>query len=134
MKKSNITIIISIIFVGLLIFFATNYSKVSFSTNTNLKNIEKNVNIENGKQIIKITAKGGYNPRHSIAKAGIPSVLRIDTKGTYDCTAIVRIPGLNILKNLPMYGVTDIDLGIQEKGIIEGTCGMGMYPFDIKFE
>ena len=28
----------------------------------------------------------------------------------------------------------DIDLGNQKLGILQGTCGMGMYPFEIDFQ
>ena len=93
-----------------------------------------NVSIENGKQIIEIRAKGGYRPTHSIAKAGLPTILRINTNGTFDCSSSVRIPSMGIGQNLPLSGTTDIDLGVQKVTTLQGTCGMGMYPFDIKFE
>ena len=85
-------------------------------------------------QIIEITAKGGYTPRKSIAKAGIPTILRLNTNGTFDCSSSVRIPSLDIFKNLPQSGTTDIDLGIQNVGTLNGSCGMGMYPFEIQFQ
>jgi len=94
----------------------------------------KNVSVIDGKQIIELKAKGGYRPAHTLAKAGMPTILRLNTSGTVDCSSALRIPSLNISKNLPLSGVTDIDLGIQNAGTIAGTCGMGMYPFDIKFE
>jgi len=93
-----------------------------------------NVTIVDGKQIIEITAKGGYLPRVSTAKADVPTVLRLNTQGTFDCSSSVRIPTLSISKNLPPSGVTDIDLGAQKVGTLDGTCGMGMYPFEIVFE
>ncbi len=93
-----------------------------------------NVSVIDGKQIIEIKAKGGYRPTHSIAKAGIPTTLRLNTNGTFDCSSSVRIPSMNINQNLPLSGTTDIDLGIQKVATLQGTCGMGMYPFDIKFE
>ncbi|MFA6355336.1 MAG: cupredoxin domain-containing protein [Candidatus Paceibacterota bacterium] len=93
-----------------------------------------NVSIIENKQIIEIQAKGGYQPRKSIAKAGIPTILRMNTSGTFDCSSSVRIPSMNIFKNLPQSGVTDIELGIQPIGILDGTCGMGMYPFEIEFQ
>ncbi len=91
-----------------------------------------NVTVVDGKQIIEITAKGGYLPRKSIVSAGIPTVLRINTKGTFDCSSSVRIPSMDISQNLTPSGVTDIDLGTLSKGIIDGTCSMGMYPFEIE--
>ncbi len=92
-----------------------------------------NVSVVDGKQIIEIRAKGGYQPRQSIAKAGIPTILRFDTNGTFDCSSSVRIPSLDISKVLPPSGVTDIDVGVQQIAKLDGTCGMGMYPFEIDF-
>lgn len=92
-----------------------------------------NVNMVDGKQIIEITAKGGYLPRNTVAKADVPTVLRFNTKGTFDCSSVVRIPSMDITKNLPPSGVTDIDIGSQKLATLQGTCGMGMYPFEITF-
>ncbi len=94
---------------------------------------ENNVTMQDGKQIIAINARGGYTPRSSVAKAGIPTIVRFNTSGTFDCSASVRIPSLNISKILPQTGETDIDLGIPVVGPLSGSCGMGMYPFDITF-
>lgn len=94
----------------------------------------QNVNIVDGKQIIEIHAKGGYQPRQSIAKAGIPTILRMDTSGTFDCSSSVRIPSMDISKTLPQTGITDIDLGTTKAGPLQGTCGMGMFPFEINFQ
>lgn len=91
-----------------------------------------NVSTVAGTQIIEITAKGGYQPRKSSAQAGMPTILRINTNGTFDCSSSVRIPSMDISKNLPQTGVTDIDLGKLSVGVLSGTCGMGMYPFEIE--
>ena len=93
-----------------------------------------NVSIVDGKQIIEINAKGGYQPRKSVAKAGIPTIIRFNTKGTFDCSSAVRIPSLNISKSLPQSGITDIDIGSGEPGKLKGSCGMGMYPFEVEFQ
>ena len=136
--KSNILMIVALILAVMIIFFAMNYtSDKPFVNDGGEKVIEENVNnvsIVDGKQIVEIKAKGGYHPVHSVAKSGIPTILRLDTNGTFDCSSSVRIPSMNISKNLPMSGTTDIDIGIQKVGTFQGTCGMGMYPFDIKFE
>jgi hypothetical protein len=95
---------------------------------------DNNVSIENGVQIIEIKAKGGYLPRVSVAKAGIPTIIRFNTKGTFDCSSSVRIPSMNLFKSLPQSGTTDIDLGTQPAGTLQGTCGMGMYPFEVEFK
>lgn len=92
-----------------------------------------NVTIVDGMQVIEIRAKGTFTPRRSVAKAGIPTILRFDTEGTFDCTSVVRIPSMNLTKNLPPSGSTDIDLGNPVVATLEGSCGMGMYPFEIEF-
>lgn len=93
-----------------------------------------NVSIVDGQQIITLSAKGGYLPGVSVAKAGIPTILRVETKGTFDCSSAIRIPSLKVAKNLPATGSTDLALGSLESGTIQGNCGMGMYPFQINVE
>jgi len=41
---------------------------------------------------------------------------------------------MNISRMLPQSGSVDIDLGIQKTGTLNGSCGMGMYPFEIEFQ
>lgn len=94
----------------------------------------ENVQITDGIQYITITAKGGYSPKVTQATAGIPTVLQVETKGTFDCSSALLIPGLDVSMYLPASGITDIDLGTPESGTLEGTCSMGMYRFDINFQ
>ena len=139
-SKKNLMIIIAIILAAVAIFFAINYTSKSSNADSNITENNKieenanNVSVIDGKQIIEIKAKGGFSPEHSVAKAGIPTILRISTSGTFDCSSAIRIPEMNISQNLPISGSTDIDIGVQKVGTFQGTCGMGMYPFDIKFE
>lgn len=129
MKPITIAIIIGGIIIAALIFLGNRNVNI-FQPTENIQN----VSVVNGKQIIEIHAKGGYTPRVSTAKAGIPTILRFDTNGTFDCSASVRIPSMNITQVLPNSGLTDIDLGSQKVGGLQGTCGMGMYPFEIRFQ
>ncbi len=92
-----------------------------------------NVTIVDGKQVVEIKARGGYQPRKSYAKAGIHTVIRFSTSGTFDCSSSVRIPSLNFYKNLPQTGKTDVDIGSPKISTLKGSCGMGMYPFEIEF-
>jgi len=92
-----------------------------------------NVTVVDGKQIIEIDVRGGYNPSKSIAKAGIPTSIRFKTRGTFDCSSSIRIASLNVNQILPQTGSTDIDVGSQAAGILNGTCGMGMYRFEVDF-
>ncbi len=126
-------VIISIIIAGAIIggsmLLVNSGSGSAFSADT----VANNVSIVDGNQMIVIHAKGGYQPRRSIAKAGLPSILRFDTSGTFDCSASVRLPSLGISRSLPLTGQTDIDIGIAKAGTFRGTCGMGMYPFEVEF-
>lgn len=92
-----------------------------------------NVTIVGGQQIIDITAKGGYIPRTSTAKAGIPTILRFHTSGTFDCSSYIRIPSMGLSKNLPSTGTVDIPVDAKAGPLI-GMCGMGMYPFQVNFQ
>ena len=95
--------------------------------------VTSNVTMEGEKQIVAIDAKGGYLPEVSAAKAGVPTIVRFNTTGTFDCSASVRIPSRDVSQVLPQTGTTDIDIGINQKGFLEGSCGMGMYPFQVEF-
>lgn len=128
MKATVLSIIIAIILIGGAIVLANNSRGTDSTANAN------NVSIVDGKQIIEITARGGYKPRNSVAKAGIPTIIRFETSGTFDCSSSVRIPSLNIFKSLPQSGSTDIDVGTQSVGKLVGSCGMGMYPFEVEFQ
>lgn len=93
-----------------------------------------NVEIKNGVQYITINAQGGYSPRTSSAKAGIPTKLIMKTNGAYDCSASLVIRSIGFQKILPQTGETEIDLGIKKAGeTTQGVCGMGMYNFSVNF-
>jgi plastocyanin domain-containing protein len=128
MKATIISIIAAAILIGGAFMLTRTGSDTGQVANAN------NVSIVDGKQIIEISAKGGYQPRKSIAKAGIPTIIRFNTKGTFDCSSSVRIPSMNISKSLPQTGSTDIDIGSQQVATLQGTCGMGMYPFEVEFQ
>lgn len=97
--------------------------------------VSQAVRVEDGTQIITITAKGGYSPRKVTAQAGLPSVLKVTTKGTFDCSSALVIPDLNYRTNLPPSGVTEISIPVQKAGAkLTGLCSMGMYSFDVVFQ
>lgn len=128
--KTTTAIIIAVIIIGGAILLINGRSGGTPAQQENIQN----VSVVDGKQIIEIKAKGGYTPRISTAKAGMPTILRFDTNGTFDCSASVRIPSMNISELLPNSGSKDIDLGSPKAGTIQGSCGMGMYPFKINFQ
>lgn len=94
----------------------------------------KNVEIRDGVQYITIDAKGGYWPKVSSAKAGIPTKLVVNTRGTYDCSAALVIRSIGYEKILPETGSETIDLGMPKPGKFQGLCSMGMYNFIVNFE
>ena len=128
MKTTIISIVIAVVLIGGAFMLTKGNDSSPNEANAN------NVTVVDGKQIIEIKAKGGYQPQKSIAKAGLPTILRFNTSGTFDCSSSVRIPNLNISKNLPQSGSTDIDIGVQQVSTFQVTCGMGMYPFEIDFQ
>lgn len=122
----------SILMVALLIGFALVITKGNDKT-VSTDNVN-NVSVVDGKQIIDLTVKSGYSPQKTIAKAGIPTIVRFNTNGNFDCSSSVRIPSMNLTKNLELSGTTDIDLGNPKEGVLHGSCAMGMYPFEINFK
>ncbi len=93
-----------------------------------------NVTMEDGKQIVAITAKGGYSPKVSSAKADIPTIIRMKTRGAFDCSSSVVIPSIGYQGYLPPTGETNINIPAQKAGTtLQGMCGMGMYRFQIQF-
>jgi plastocyanin domain-containing protein len=128
MKATIISVIVAVVLIGGAFMLTRSGGNTAQVANAN------NVTVVDGKQIIEINAKGGYQPRKSIAKAGIPTIIRFNTKGTFDCSSSVRIPSMNISKVLPQTGSTDIDIGSGKLGTLQGSCGMGMYPFEVEFQ
>lgn len=129
MKPTAIAILIGAIFIGGAIWYSGKGSTGSPSVAD-----AHNVSVEGGKQIVEIGVKGGYTPKASTAKADTPTVLRMKTDGTFDCSSGVTIPTLGYRKVLPQTGTTDIEIPAQKAGTtLEGVCTMGMYHFSVSF-
>ena len=95
---------------------------------------KNNSEIKDGVQYITINAKGGYSPKISTAKAGIPTKLIIKTNSTFDCSSSLVIRSLSYQKILQQTGEEIIDIGTPVTGVpLQGVCGMGMYSFLINF-
>lgn len=94
----------------------------------------QNVQIKNGVQYVTIVAKGGYSPKISTAKAGIPTKLIVKTNNTYDCSASLVIRSIGYQKILSQTGDEIIDIGTPKiEQALQGLCSMGMYNFKINF-
>lgn len=130
MKKAISIIIMSALVVIIAIIVLSGTPK---NTAKNTSGAESN-EIKNGIQYITILAKGGYSPKVSTAKAGIPTKLIIKTDGTYDCSASLVIKSINYQKILSQTGEEIIDVGTPVAGTpLRGVCGMGMYNFLVNF-
>ena len=124
---------ISIVVAGALIGGAILYTGIS-STSGGSDTPANNVTIIEGTQIVEVSVQGGYRPKKSVAKAGVPTVLRFSTRNTYECSGAVRIPSMGFSTNLPPTGKTDVELGTPQAGVLRGLCVMGMYTFEIEFK
>ena len=131
MNKTTSIIITLALVIGIgIIFIGSSKPKAGTDQAGSVNNIE----IKNGVQYITIDARGGYSPRVSTAKAGIPTKLIVKTNDTYDCSASLVIRSIGYQKILPQTGETEIDIGTPKAGQpLQGTCGMGMYNFAINF-
>lgn len=128
-KNVIISIVVSILLIGGTLYFVSDKSTPSGNGSPT-----QNIEIRDGVQYVNIIAKGGYSPRSSQVKAGIPTKLVVKTDGTYDCTASLVVRSVGFQKILQPTGEEIIDLGTPKSGEkIQGVCGMGMYNFAVNF-
>jgi plastocyanin domain-containing protein len=110
-------------------------SESKSNTNPTTGEAMRNNEVKDDIQYITIHAKGGYSPKVSTAKAGMPTKLIVKTNGTYDCSASFVIRSLGFQKTLARTGEEVIDIGTPKVGqSLQGLCSMGMYSFLIQFK
>ncbi len=132
MKNIILTLVVGLI-IGGIFFLSRGKSQNAAATNFSPAT-QNNVSVADGNQIVSIGVKGGYTPQTSSAKADMPTVLRMKTDGTFDCSSGVVIPSLSVRKILPSSGETDIPVPPQKAGTtLQGLCVMGMYRFQVQF-
>ncbi len=128
MKVAVIAIAIAVVLIAGAIFTSRDNNNNSVAESTS------NASVSGDKQIVEITAKGGYSPRTVVAKADTPTIVRVKTEGTFDCSSALTIPSIGYRKNLPASGTTDIEIPAQKAGsVLQGVCSMGMYGFQVQF-
>ena len=134
-NKAPIIIIIAGLVIGFGIIFLGGAKGNNTSANNVAQGSTDNITVKDGVQYITVNAKGGYSPRVTTAKAGIPTKLIMKTDGTYDCSAALSIRAVGFQKILQKTGEETIDLGTPTAGSpIQGVCGMGMFSFVVNFE
>lgn len=127
-KQIIISLIITILLVGGAVFYTRSGSSNGVSGEI------YSATMVDGKQIIEIRAKGGYSPRVVNAKAGVPTIIKMETVNTFDCSASLVIPEISYQKFLSPSGVEEIEIPANKaQGTMQGLCSMGMYSFLINF-
>ncbi len=88
----------------------------------------------NGRQVVEVNVKEGYQPREIMAKAGTPLLLKLKTQGAFDCSTAFSIPKLGLGAQMPPTGETTLEIPPQKAGdTLTGVCRMGMYSLVIRF-
>lgn len=135
LSKKDLTKVVWII-VGIVVlaFFGFQFFGSSNASSAQANSTVLAVINTDGKQIVEMTAGfSGYQPSTLEIKGGTPTILRVTSNNNFGCGSAFRIPKLNISKNLPTSGTTDIDLGTLTAGsTIDGMCSMGMYRIKFK--
>lgn len=127
LKNASIIILGLIIILGIIL-LSTKKPDTLGELDSNL------VTSSDGRQIINVAAKGGYQPAVITAESNKETTLIVNTNNTFDCSSAFTIPKLGVSKNLPPSGKTEFNLGSFNPGDeLDGTCTMGMYSFKIKF-
>lgn len=134
--RTVLTVVLSVLGV-VAVYGATVYFKSSpdnWSTNNQIQTLTSNVSVEWDKQFIDLTAKGGYEPRNTIAKANMSTTLKVLTNDSYGCETAMVIPSLGRKGRLDPSATTTVDIPPQEPWTtLQGMCSMGMYRFAINF-
>ncbi len=131
--NKKILMITSLVLVIVVVIYVASSSQNSPDSSSSTSAVQ-NTQIKSGIQYITITAKGGYTPRVTVAKAGIPTKIIMKTEGTFDCSSALYIRSLGFQKILAQTAEEVIDAGTPDAGTeIQGVCSMGMYSFQITF-
>lgn len=93
-----------------------------------------------GVQVVEISVtygdpEGGgapFSPSIIQAKAGIPTLLRLNPSGDLGCAGVFVLARQNVEKGLVSGKETVVDLGVLKVGDLGYSCGTGMYGGTIK--
>ena len=126
MKSTIISILVAVALIG-GVFYITK------SKDSGVASVA-NVSVSDGKQIVELGAKDGYAPVLTAAKANMPTILRVKTSGTFDCSSAITIPSIGYRTFLPQTGTTDIEIPPQTAGTsMKIVCAMGMRNAAVNF-
>ena len=98
-------------------------------------NVNENVNIVDGKQIIDMKIVGlDYYPHKFTILQGVPVKWRIDGTQAQGCAQVITVPKLGITEFMPQNGIKTIEFMPEELGKIPFSCTMGMTTYGSAFE
>lgn len=81
---------------------------------------------QSGVQEIMVTVKGGYTPNVIVVKQGKPVRLDFYRDETASCSEQVIFGDFGIVKDLPAFRTTPIEINPDKPGEFTFTCGMNM--------
>jgi sulfite exporter TauE/SafE len=133
LKSNFYKYFMKIIAVGVLIlglYYVSNFLSIygiNFGFNKANTGTYTDVEIENGKQIIKMdVVASGYVPNYFSVKKGVPVKWVINGKNVFGCQGYFVVPKLNIQQALNA-GENIFEFTPKDPGFINFSCGMGMY-------
>lgn len=85
------------------------------------------VQTRDGRQVIDVIVKGGYQPATIMVKAGQPVRLNFTRREASTCGEEVVLPQFGKRAHLPENKSVPIELTPEKPGEYEFTCGMSMY-------
>jgi sulfite exporter TauE/SafE/copper chaperone CopZ len=123
--------VVAILIVGVGLSYMVNTAQLygfSFGQSTAQDPAESLAPIENGKQVVKMTAQSsGYSPSQFTVKVGIPVRWEIEGKEIFSCAGTIQAPGAGVpLTNLKE-GENVLEFTPTKTGDINFSCSMGMF-------
>lgn len=123
-------LVFSILVIGALGYFAVTLT----ASKSKEVATSSDVHDDGDKQSVAILAKDGFSPSVVNLKSDKPTTLKISTKNTIDCSNTLVISSLNIRKDLPLSGDTEVTIPAQTAGSkVTATCSMGHYFLELNF-
>jgi sulfite exporter TauE/SafE/copper chaperone CopZ len=96
-------------------------------TETSESALDPNVELVNGKQIVKMKVSGlDYFPHRFTVLQGVPVEWQIDGGEALGCAQVLTMPTLGIAEYLNSNSITTINFTPSETGKIPFSCSMGM--------
>jgi len=108
-------------------FLALYGLNINFFKNELNNQIGSVAKIDNGVQVIEMkVVDTGYQPNQFTVKKGIPVKWKIEGVNVFGCQAYLTVPKYNIQKTIQP-GWQTVEFTPNETGLINSSCGMGMY-------